>query len=72
MDNSAPTVATSFKLNNLNKEDDEIAFTKYSHSYCICIISIVNSTQNTNELESAEKIRQLLFYIYQYNDFNNQ
>jgi two-component system, OmpR family, response regulator ChvI len=58
IDNSAPTVATSFKLNNLNKEDDEIAFTKYSHSYCICIISIVNSTQNENELESAEKIRQ--------------
>ena len=46
IDNSAPTVATSFKLNNLNKEDNEIAFTKYSHSYCICIISIVNSTQN--------------------------
>jgi CheY-like chemotaxis protein/class 3 adenylate cyclase len=58
IDNSAPTVATSFKLNNLNKEDNEIAFTKYSHSYCICIISIVNSTQNENELESAEKIRQ--------------
>jgi two-component system, OmpR family, response regulator ChvI len=58
IDNSAPTVAASFKLNNLNKEDDEIAFTKYSHSYCICIISIINSTKNTNELESAEKIRR--------------
>jgi two-component system, OmpR family, response regulator ChvI len=58
MDNTTPTVAASFKLNNLSKEDDEIAFTKYSHSYCICIISIGNSAQNTNELKSAEKIRR--------------
>ena len=58
IDNSAATVAASSRLNNLNKEDDEIAFTKYSHSYCICIISIVNSAYNTNEIKSAEKIRR--------------
>ncbi|HEY0579702.1 MAG TPA: response regulator [Candidatus Nitrosocosmicus sp.] len=58
IDNSDATVDASSRLNNLNKEDDEIAFTKYSHSYCICIISIVNSAYNTNEIKSAEKIRR--------------
>jgi two-component system, OmpR family, response regulator ChvI len=58
IDNSVATVAASSRLNNLNKEDDEIAFAKYSHSYCICIISIVNSAYNTNEIKSAEKIRR--------------
>ena len=58
MEKSNSDVAPSFRLNNLNNEDDEIAFTKYSHSYCICIINIVNSAQNTNQLKSAEKIRQ--------------
>ncbi|MDQ6722833.1 MAG: hypothetical protein M3Z01_01010, partial [Thermoproteota archaeon] len=47
---------TSLRLNNLNK-DDEIAFTKNSHSYCICIIRIVNSIQNTTDISNSEKIR---------------
>jgi two-component system, OmpR family, response regulator ChvI len=58
MENPISDVTPSFKLNNLNKEDDEITFTEYSHSYCICIINIVNSAQNTNELKISEKIRQ--------------
>ncbi len=47
---------TSLRLNNFNK-DNEIAFAKHSHSYCICIISIVNSIQNTTDLRNSEKIR---------------
>jgi class 3 adenylate cyclase len=58
MENPISNVTPSFKSNNSNKEDDEITFTEYSHNYCICIINIVNSAQNTDQLKSSEKIRQ--------------
>jgi two-component system, OmpR family, response regulator ChvI len=43
----------------INKYDkvDQITFINSTHSYCICVIDIVNSTRHTEELASSEKIR---------------
>jgi hypothetical protein len=51
------------KIHNLNSsksrnEDNEITFTRYSYSYCIGIISIVNLSQEIKELDNAEKIKK--------------
>jgi two-component system, OmpR family, response regulator ChvI len=46
----------SLKLINYNNED-EITFNPYSRSYCICIIRIVDYTQNADKLKNAYEIR---------------
>jgi CheY-like chemotaxis protein len=51
------------KLTNYNNKD-EITFTKYSYSYCICIISIVNFSQEVSELKNAEEIRKYYSIFY--------
>jgi CheY-like chemotaxis protein len=54
----------SLNLTNFSKEN-EITFTKYSHSYCICIISIADFTQNTDKLQNPVDIRK--YYVIFYN-----
>lgn len=37
---------------------EQITFMNSSHNYCVCIIDIVESTKNTNEITTSHKIRQ--------------
>jgi CheY-like chemotaxis protein/class 3 adenylate cyclase len=53
----------SLNLTNYSNEN-EITFTKYSHSYCICIISIVDFTQNTDKLQNPVDIRKYYSIFY--------
>src|SRR6476659_6248404 len=53
----------SLNLTKYNKEN-EITFTKYSHSYCICIISIVDFTQNIDKLQNPVDIRKYYSIFY--------
>ena len=53
----------SLNLTNYSNEN-EITFTKYSHSYCICIISIVDFTQNTDKLQNPVDLRKYYSIFY--------
>ena len=53
----------SLNLTKYSKEN-EITFTKYSHSYCICIISIVDFTQNIDKLQNPVDIRKYYSIFY--------
>lgn len=48
------------KSGNFNSrlDNDQITFINYTHSYCVCIIDIVNSTGNTSEIAGSEQIRK--------------
>ena len=37
---------------------NQITFINYTQQYCVCIIDIVDSTNNTQMIASSEKIRQ--------------
>ena len=54
----------SLNLTNYNNKDDEVTFTKYSHSYCICIITIVNFIQEIDKLKNSEEIRRYYSIFY--------
>jgi CheY-like chemotaxis protein len=43
---------------NLSPDNDQITFINYTHSYCVCIIDIVNSTGNTSQIAGSEQIRK--------------
>ncbi|MEJ7640737.1 MAG: response regulator [Candidatus Nitrosocosmicus sp.] len=43
---------------NNSLDNDQITFINYSHSYCVCIIDIVNSTGNTSQIAGSEQIRK--------------
>jgi CheY-like chemotaxis protein len=43
---------------NLSIDNDQITFINYTHSYCVCIIDIVNSTGNTSQISGSEQIRK--------------
>lgn len=47
-----------FEQNDDNSRDNEITFVNYSNNYCVCIIDIINSTNNTNEIVESKKIKQ--------------
>ena len=49
---------SGFDQNNDSSPDNEITFVNYSNDYCICIIDIINSTDNTSELVESKKIKQ--------------
>jgi CheY-like chemotaxis protein len=55
---------TNFGLNkndkdfNLSLNNDQITFINYTHSYCVCIIDIVNSTGITSEISGSDQIRK--------------
>jgi len=53
----------SLNLTKYSKEN-EITFTKYSHNYCICIISIVDFTQNIDKLQNPVDIRKYYSIFY--------
>jgi len=53
----------SLNLTKYSKEN-EITFTKYSHNYCICIISIVDFTQNIDKLQNPVDIRKYYSVFY--------
>jgi class 3 adenylate cyclase len=38
--------------------NEQITFINYTHSYCVCIIDIVNSTDNTSKIIGSEQIRK--------------
>ncbi|HYO06586.1 MAG TPA: response regulator [Phototrophicaceae bacterium] len=48
------------KSDNFNRgpDNDQITFINYTHSYCVCIIDIVNSTENTSHIMGSEQIRK--------------
>jgi len=43
--------------NNFNLDNTQITFINYTHRYCVCIIDIVNSTENTRKIVGSDKIR---------------
>ena len=47
-----------FEQNDDNSRDNEITFVNYSNNYCVCIIDIINSTNNTSEIVESKKIKQ--------------
>lgn len=49
---------SGFDQNNDSSPDNEITFVNYSNNYCVCIIDIINSTDNTSELVESKKIKQ--------------
>jgi two-component system, OmpR family, response regulator ChvI len=49
---------SEFEQNNDRSPDNEITFVNYSNDYCVCIIDIINSTDNTSEIVDSKKIRQ--------------
>jgi two-component system, OmpR family, response regulator ChvI len=54
----------SLKLKSYS-DDDEIVFNNYSRSYCICIISIVDSAKYMDKLKNPVELRR--FYSIFYN-----
>lgn len=50
-------IADSLKLKSYINED-EIMFNKHSHSYCICIIRIVDYMQNADKLTNPVELRK--------------
>lgn len=53
----------SLQLINYNN-DDEITFSPYSRSYCICIIRIVDYRQNVNRLKNPFELRTYYSIFY--------
>ncbi len=49
---------SDFEQNNDSSPDNEITFVNYSNDYCVCIIDIINSTDNTSEIVDSKKIKQ--------------
>jgi two-component system, OmpR family, response regulator ChvI len=49
---------SDFEQNNDSSHDNEITFVNYSNDYCVCIIDIINSTDNTREIVESKKIKQ--------------
>ncbi|WP_458743491.1 response regulator [Candidatus Nitrosocosmicus sp. T] len=49
---------SEFEQNNDRSPDNEITFVNYSNDYCVCIIDIINSTDNTIEIVDSKKIKQ--------------
>ena len=49
---------SEFEQNNDRSPDNEITFVNYSNDYCVCIIDIINSTDNTSEIVDSKKIKQ--------------
>ncbi len=43
---------------NESLNTDQITFINYTHSYCVCIIDIVSSTENTSGIIGSEQIRK--------------
>ena len=39
-------------------QDNQITFVNFSNNYCICIIDIIDSTNNTYEILESKKIKQ--------------
>ena len=52
------TNRSEFEQNNDSSPDNEITFVNYSNDYCVCIIDIINSTDNTSEIVDSKKIKQ--------------
>ncbi|HEY0579380.1 MAG TPA: hypothetical protein VGC75_01620, partial [Candidatus Nitrosocosmicus sp.] len=50
-------IADSLKLKSYINED-EIMFNKHPHSYCICIIRIVDYIQNVDKLTNPVELRK--------------
>ena len=49
---------SDFEHNDDSSRDNEITFVNYSNDYCVCIIDIINSTDNTREIVESKKIKQ--------------
>ncbi len=62
---SSPAPGNNNKENDYKNESfnqsfnsDQITFINYTHSYCVCIIDIVSSTDNTSKIIGSEQIRK--------------
>jgi CheY-like chemotaxis protein len=56
-DNDSP-ITSDKNVRCIQDFNDQITFIDYSHSYCVCIIDIVNSTGNTFEITGSDNIRK--------------
>ena len=45
-------------LNEGRLQDNQITFVNFSNNYCVCIIDIIDSTNNTYDILESKKIKQ--------------
>ena len=45
-------------LNEGSLQDNQITFVNFSNNYCVCMIDIIDSTNNTYDILESKKIKQ--------------
>ena len=65
MDNLTNKDSTTNDKNNIHLspnvgglQDNQITFVNFSKNYCVCIIDIIDSTNNTFDILESKKIKQ--------------